>query len=309
MAITDKEAEIIWSCLTLPEDMMEATDFKAEEAIKIDMSIKLPESYSLWQRIYKTSNQWTLWSCTSLWTSHATQILNVKKWWKLPTENNIITVNWKDLWSKMGHSTTTYDGWDYVERAVSIALKEWILAEENWQLVKFDWYAYWDWDSTEYDKDIDMMKRYLYNWNPIVWCVKWDKNMRNEMTAWVVKTRPKTTTGWHCIALVGYDAWWFWFINSRSPNDKEKRKSRFFVSYADMKKIWTRFNWRYWILYIKADAAKDPEYLKRKNQYVIILQTLKKNYNWESSEVKRWIESFSQAVRKMYPEINKELPM
>jgi hypothetical protein len=41
----------------LPEDMAEATDFQAEEAIKIDKTIKLPSSYSLGKWIYKTSNQ------------------------------------------------------------------------------------------------------------------------------------------------------------------------------------------------------------------------------------------------------------
>jgi hypothetical protein len=44
-------------CLTLPEDMVEATDFKAEDAIKLDMSVKLPEFFSLGKWIYKTSNQ------------------------------------------------------------------------------------------------------------------------------------------------------------------------------------------------------------------------------------------------------------
>lgn len=47
MALTDEEVKVIESCLTLPEDMAEATDFKAEEAIKLDLSIKLPEFFSL----------------------------------------------------------------------------------------------------------------------------------------------------------------------------------------------------------------------------------------------------------------------
>ena len=296
-------------CLTLPEWLAEATDFKAEEAIKINMSIKLPQSFSLWQWIYKTSNQWSLWACTSLWTTHWVQILIVKKNWEIPTTKNILTPEWKDLWSKMWHSTTKYDWWDYVEVAVNTALKQWILIEENWKLAKFDWYAYWDWDSSEYDKNIDMMKRYIYNWNPIVWCVRWNKKMWSEMSAWEVKTVPTNITWWHCIALVWYDDSWFWFINSWTPNDINKRKSRFHISYSIMKKIWPKFNWRYWILYVKSDAAKDPEYLKRKNQNLLILQVLKKNYNNEPSEVKNAIVTLSQALRKAYPEINKELPL
>jgi hypothetical protein len=34
-------------CLTLPEDLCDERDFKAEEAIDLDLSITLPESYSL----------------------------------------------------------------------------------------------------------------------------------------------------------------------------------------------------------------------------------------------------------------------
>ena len=296
-------------CLTLPEWLAEATDFKAEEAIKIDMSIKLPEFFSLWQWIYKTSNQWSLWACTSLWTTHATQILIVKKKWEIPTTKNILTPRWQDLRSKMWHSTTKYDWWDYVEVAVNTALKQWILIEENWKLAKFDWYAYWDWDSSEYDKDIDMMKRYIYNWNPIVWCVRWDKKMWNEMSAWEIKTVPSNPTWWHCIALVWYDTNWFWFINSWTPNDDNKRKSRFYISYSMMKKLWPKFNWRYRILYIKSDAAKDPEYLKRKNQNLLVLQVLKKNYDNEPFNVKQAIIMLSQSLRKAYPEINDELPL
>ena len=292
-------------CLTLPEDMVEATDFKAEDAIKLDMSVKLPEFFSLGKWIYKTSNQWSLGSCTSMWTSHSVQILNVKKNWVEPTTENIITPDWKDLWSKMGHSTTTYDGWDYVEKAVSTALKQWIKSVEKWDLVKFDWYAYWEWERSA--KWIEMLKRYIYNGNPIVWCVRTDKQMLREMSAWEVKSVPKTTTGWHCIAVVWFDNWGFWFINSWSPNDAEKRKSRFYVSNDVMKKI--AFNWRYWILYIKEDAKIDPERLKKINVYTVVLETLKKYYNEESPAVKQWIVALSQSLRKEYPEINEKLPL
>lgn len=292
-------------CLTLPEDMAEATDFEASEAIKLDLSIKLPEFYSLGEWIYKTSNQWSLWSCTSMWTTHWTQILNVKKWWVKPTTSNIITPDWKDLWSKMWHSTTTYDGWDYVEKAVNTALKEWIKTVEKWDEVKFDWYAYWTWERT--DKWLEMLKRYIYNWNPVVWSVRWDTKMWREMSAWEVKSVPTSPTWWHCIAVVWFDNWWFWFINSRSPNDTEKRKSRFYVSNAIMKKI--AFNWRYRILYIKEDAKIDPERLKKINVYTVILETLKKYYNTETSDVQQWIVALSQPLRKKYPEINEKLPL
>lgn len=111
-------------CLTLPEDFADARDFKAEEAIKLDKTVKLPASFSLGKRIYKTSNQGGLGSCTAMGTTHGMQILKVRQNGVVPTTKNIITPAWKDLRAKMGHSTTQYDGGDYVERAINVALKE-----------------------------------------------------------------------------------------------------------------------------------------------------------------------------------------
>ena len=45
--LTEEEIKVFESCKTLPPEFAEATDFSAEEAIKIDYSIELPESYSL----------------------------------------------------------------------------------------------------------------------------------------------------------------------------------------------------------------------------------------------------------------------
>ena len=305
--LTDEEIRAFEGALTLPEDMAEATDFEASEAIKLDYSVKLPEFFSLWRWIYKTSNQGSLGACTSLGTTHGVQILQVKKGGVEPTTKNIITPDWRDLWSKMWHSTTKYDGWDYVERAVNTALKEWILIEENWKLAKFDAYATWDWNRT--DKDIDTMKRYLYQGCPIVWCVRWDKTTWNEMSKWEVKTVPTNPTWGHCIALVGWDANGFWFVNSWTPNDDKKLKSRFYISFKTMKEFGGKFNYRYWVLYIKEDAKKDPEYLKLKNVNLVVLQALKKYYNQEPNSVKQAIVTLSQAMRKEFPELNEDLPL
>lgn len=305
--LTEEELKAFEWALTLPEEMAEATDFEAEEAIKVDYSVKLPEFFSLWKWIYKTSNQGNLGACTSLGTTHWVQILNVKKGGVEPTTKNIITPQWKDLWAKMWHSTTKYDGWDYVEKAVSTALKEWILIEENWQLAKFDAYATQEWDRS--DKAIDLMKRYLYQGCPIVRCVRWDKKTWTEMTKWEVKTIPANPTWGHCIALVGWDATGFWFINSWTPNDDKKLKSRFHISYKTLKDFGAKFNYRYRVLYIKEDAKVDPEYLKRKNIALLVLQVLKKQYNNEPREVQSAIVTLSQALRKVYPELNEDLPL
>jgi len=294
-------------CLTLPLEFADERDFKAEDAIDLDYSIKLPESFSLGKWIYKTSNQGWLWSCTSMGTTHSVQILNVKKNWVEPTDKNIITPQWKDLWAKMWHSTTKYDGWDYVEKAVSTALKEWILIEENWQLARFDAYATDEW--THDDKAFDKMKRYLYKGCPIVWCVQWNATMWREMTTWEVKTIPEKVTWWHCIALVGWDKWWMWFINSWSANDWKGLKSRFYITYDVLKKLWWRLNYRYWVLYIEEDAKTDPWYLKMKNAAVLVLKALKKQYDDEPIQVKEAIVQLSKAYRETYPEINTELPL
>lgn len=307
MSLTEEQIRAFEWALTLPEDMAEATDFEATEAIKVDYSVKLPEFFSLWKWIYKTSNQGSLGACTSLGTTHGVQILQVKKGGVEPTTKNIITPQWKDLWAKMWHSTTKYDGWDYVEKAVNTALKEWILIEENWQLAKFDAYATWEWDRS--DKAIDLMKRYLYQGCPIVWCVRWDKKTWNEMSAWEVKTVPTSPTWGHCIALVGWDANGFWFVNSWTPNDDKKLKSRFYISYKTLKDFWAKFNYRYWVLYIKEDAKKDPEYLKLKNANLVVLQALKKYYGQEPNSVQQAIVTLSQAMRKEFPELNEDLPL
>ena len=305
--MTDKECllEDPW-CLSLPKDMADERDFKAEQAIELDYSIELPESFSLGERIYKTNYQWTIGSCTANSTSHGVQILNVKKKWVKPTTCNIITPDWEDLRTKMWHNPKIYDGWDYVERAVSTALKNWIRTIEGGE-VKFDAYATNEFSHD--DKGIETIKRYLYNGNPIVWLIKWNKKMWNEMSAWEVKSIPDNTTWWHAIALVGWDKWGLWFINSWHPNDWKWLKSRFYISNNIMKKLWWRLNYRYWILYIEDDAKLDPEYLKRKNVALLVLKTLKKQYDDEPIFVKEAIVTLSKAYREAYPEINDELPI
>lgn len=304
--LTEEDVRAIEWALTLPEDMAEATDFEASEAIKINKNVKLPSSFSLWKWIYKTSNQWSLWACTSLGTTHWVQILNVKKGWVEPTTKNIITPKRKDLWAKMWHSTTQYDWGDYVEKAVSTALKEWILIEENWELARFDAYATDSWDRN--DASIEMMKRYLYAWCPIVWSIRWNKQTWTEMTRWQITTTNYTPTWWHCIALVWRDESWMRFVNSWSTNDWKWLKSRFHIPYNVMKQLWSKLNYRYWVLYMKEDEAKSAEYLKRKNTAKLVLEVLKKQYNWEPQKVKEAIVILSSALRNAYPELNKELP-
>ena len=76
-----------------------------------------------------------------------------------------------------------------------------------------------------------------------------------------------------------------------------------------MKKCYGMFNRRFRPMFKKEQANIDPEYLKRKNNALIILKALKKVYPEESASVKKGIETLSQAYRKAYPELNDELPI
>ena len=295
-------------CLTLPAEFADVRDFKAEEAIQLDMDIVLPESFSLGKWIYKTNYQGSHGSCTANSTCHWVQILNVRKGGIVPTDKNIITPSWKDLWTKMGHDVKNYnDSGDYVEKAVNVALKEWVYIEEDWNLARFDWYATSDWNMD--DESIDKMKRYLYKGCPIVWVLRWNDDTWNELSLWELKTKPKVTNQWHAIALVGWDKWWLWFVNSWKTNDWKGLKSRFFVSYNKAKEVWWLFNYRYWVLYNKEDENKTAEYLKRKNIWLEVIKLLKKTYPNESSNMQKAIETFSREYRKEYPELNEEIPL
>ena len=76
-----------------------------------------------------------------------------------------------------------------------------------------------------------------------------------------------------------------------------------------MKKLAGMLNWRYRPLFKKEQSKKDPEYIKRKNNNVLVLKVLKKQYEQEPVEVREAIVKLSQAMRKAYPEINDELPL
>lgn len=296
-------------CLTLSEDMMDARDFKAEEVIKLDKTIQLPKSFSLWKWIRTTNYQNGWGSCTANATSHGVQVLAVKDKGILPTKENIVTPDWKDLRKNMGHDLDDKnDSWDYVEKAINTALKLWIATVE-WDYAKFDGYSYDSWGAS--DECIDTMKRYLYAGCPIAWCLRWNKTTWTELTNGQLKTLIPATqrTGGHAICLVGWDEWGFRFVNSWKTNDGKWYKSRFYVSYVDIKKCCSMFNWRYRPLFKKEQVKKDPEYIKRKNTAVLVLRVLKKQYDNEPAAVKEAIVKLSQEYRKAYVEINSELPI
>ena len=296
-------------CLTLPEELADARDFKAEETIELDWSIKLPKSFSLGERIYQTNYQNGWGSCTSNATSHGVQVLEVKAKWVKPISSNLITPSRKDLRTKMWHNLKDInDSWDYVEKAVSTAYKMKISNEEWWES-EIDGYCV---DSrTTTNKWIERVKRYIYNGNPVVWCMRGNANTRNELSAWQLKTYVDVAdrTGGHAITCVGWDEWGLWFVNSRRTNDGKGLKSRFYVTYSFLLDSWSMFNRRYWLPFKKSQVINDPEYIKRKNRYLLVLSELKKTYPIENSNMQKAIEDFSKVCRREYPELNEELPL
>ena len=296
-------------CLTLSEDMMDSRDFRAEDVIELDYSLQLPKHFSLWERVYKTNYQNGRWSCTSNATSHGFQVLKVEEKWVKPVNANLITPDWKDLWTKMWHDLNNKnDSGDYVEKAINTALKEWIATEEGW-VINIDWYTYQDW--TADDKWIELLKRYLYEGFPIVRCLRWNATTWKELTAWTIKSviQNKDRNWGHAVCLVGRDEWWFWFLNSWRTNDGKWFKSRFYVPYQFLKMCQWMFNWRYRPLFIKWLIRKDPAYILRKNRYAAAIKELKANYPEESRDIQAAIENLSKLLRKKYPELNEEVPL
>lgn len=88
-------------CLTLSEDVMDARDFKVEEAIQLDESIELPKSFSLGKWVRTTNYQNGRGSCTANATSHGFQVMAVQEKGILPTKDNIITPDRKNLRKNM----------------------------------------------------------------------------------------------------------------------------------------------------------------------------------------------------------------
>ena len=296
-------------CLALPKEFASATDFKASETIKLDWNQTLPKNFSLGEWVYSTNYQWAYGSCTANSTSHGVQVLNVKAKWVKPTDSNLITPSWRDLWKKMWHDLKDInDSWDYVEKAVSTAYKEWIVNEE-WGTSTFDGYCTEDFSPD--NKWIETIKRYIYNWNPAIWLIQWNQTTWSELTKWQLKTiiPYAQRTGWHAVCCVGWDNGWFWFLNSWKTNDWKGLKSRFYVTYGTLKASQWMFNWRYWLPFKEEQAIKDSEYMKRKSIWTAVIQLLKKTYHNESPKMQKAIEAFSKVYRAEYPEINEEIPL
>jgi hypothetical protein len=169
-------------------------------------------------------------------------------------------------------------------------------------------YSYEPMNLSEAGKEV--IKRYLYGNTPLVRAIQGGQITRNEMSKGEVKTFVPVgeRTGGHCILCVGYDEGGLWFLNSWLPNDDEKRKSRFYISWENLKGMGTMNNWRYRPIFYK--AIEDEQYLKEKNEALLLLKVLRKLYQTTSyNDIKKAIEKFSPVIRGVFPELNEEFPL
>lgn len=223
-------------------------DYEIQDIIAM-WNANLPDSFSLWVFIGETLNQWKLGSCTAMGTTHSMMIQNTIE------HDRKIVLDWKYLWGEiMGHSITKHDGGDYVENALKGAM-QWIKELGSNNIFKAEWFAY----TQRANSSNLLIKQTLFETKkPIVMAVQWNSKMWAEMTLWEIKAIPTKTTGGHCIIIVAYDEWGIRCLNSRQSNDKEKKKSRFFISWDMIRKLvnarllW----WRYWILFDMKDLKE-----------------------------------------------------
>ena len=286
----------------------------------------LPEAFDQWMYIGATYYQNGWGSCTALWTTHSMQIQNVKelqlenpdRLWEivndLKTWLNPIFLDRKSLWTKMGHNLANKeDSWDYAEKALQTAIDKGI----DW--VDIDWnnlvyyaknYSYKTAGFT--DLDIAYLKYYITKY-PLVSVFLWNQNTWNEMSAWEVVTvlTPWQTTWWHCICNSWYDAYGPKRENSRTPNNANKKKCEFKMSWDNYKKAvqsWM-INWRYRQLFDWKEAIVNLDKYKEDNNMTVLLQTLHDKYNTTSKvEVQKKISELWALIRKDYPNADKNVP-
>jgi hypothetical protein len=181
-----------------------------------------------------------------------------------------------------------------VENALKTACN--LIKAEGGGEYKLKGYSYEPLNLSEAGKEV--IKRYLFSDTPLVRAIQGSSITWNEMSNGEVKSfvPVKNRTGGHCVLCVGYDEWGLWFLNSWSPNDETKKKSRFFISWEVLKNMGNMNNWRYRPIFYEAKTSL--EYLKEKNDILLLLKALRKIYDTTAYKaVRKGIEGFSIVVR------------
>jgi hypothetical protein len=75
-----------------------------------------------------------------------------------------------------------------------------------------------------------------------------------------------------------------------------------------MKKMESMNNWRYRPIFY--ETTVNPDYLKEKNEALLLLKVLRQLYEKTSyPKIKIAIEGFSPVLRGVFPELNQEFPL
>ncbi len=292
---------------TYPESMHDQRDFRASAVIDLPKK-ELPKNYSLWQFIARTNYQNGWGSCTANSTCHALQAMAVKDEFWPQDEENKLTPIWEHLWGElMGHDLNNKDdSGDYLETAIKNACKEVNLKE--WGKRGFSGYSFESYNAT--DKDFLLIKQYLYNGFPLLWVIDGNRTTWGEMNLGeVISFIPGgNRTGGHAICCIGYDEGGLWFLNSRHPNDWKGKKSRFYISFATLRKLGSMVNWRYFVPFYKAKV--DVNHIKQENTAILVIKALKQMHADTSyQDIKEAIEGLSKTFRSRYKRINEEVPL
>ncbi len=210
---------------------------------------KLPKKVDLTERLKKTYIQSPYNSCTAAALTHLHVIQNI-----FDFNDSEIDMDWKDLRTNMGHDlNNSKEWWDYLEHALKTLNKKWLAwTDPNWRDIKFklDSYAYHSSD------DNNLIKYFISKGHPLYCAFLGTKQVYREMK----KGRLTTVitrwehTGWHCLAITGYDEDDIIITNSWTP--VKWLKSTFRMSWEQFNKAkasWM-FNWRYWIVYDRKDV-------------------------------------------------------
>lgn len=223
-------------CKTYSESMYDQRDFQASAVVDLPKT-DLPKAYSLGRFVAKTNYQNGWGSCTANSTCHALQTLAVMQEFGEQNQENKLTPDWRDLWTKMGHDLNDKnDSGDYIETAIKTAIKG-VKILENGEERSFKGYSFQSYTPDE--ESFELIKKYLYNGHPLQRAIQGNRTTWNEMQAGEVKTiiPGGARTGGHAICCVGYDEGGLWFLNSWIPNDSKGMKSRFYISFETLKKM------------------------------------------------------------------------
>ena len=240
-------------------------DFKVENVLWLPSKEelkKVPKSINL---LYKAKpkyyiNQWCIPNCTaSAFWNYMIVTETIER-----NNNTINTKKWVDETRiLLNHILSCNEKWEYLENVLKTVKKNWIKAVIDWKLYKLtiDWYAYTI-------ADVNSFMYRISKWYPIYYAIRWNKQIRWEMSKWELKTSKFTPTWWHAIVIVWYDKEYFYCMNSWRKNDWNYSTFKVKKSVLlEMLNYWLA-NWRWWIVYNHDDIN-----VKYYEDYIIDLNT------------------------------------